>query len=172
MPRNTTKATSGGPKNGPAGSFHIDEELKEFLESGVAVLVSTGDGHRRPHVMYGWGPRVREDATSLEVCLDRPRAAQTIANAEKNGHIAVTVAHPVYYRSVQLKGRFIGHADATAADRAWVASHHEAFVVATSLVGDPPEAIRGMWTDEFVKLSMAVDRAFDQTPGPSAGKPL
>jgi hypothetical protein len=172
VPRNTSKSPSRGPEKAPAGSFHIDADLKEFLESGVAVIVSTGDGQRRPHVMYGWGPRVRDDSASLEVFVDKPRADQTIANATKNGQIAVTVAHPVSYRSVQLKGTFIGNDEATAADRAWIASHHEAFIVSTSLVGDPPEAIRGMWTEEFVKLSMTVDRAFDQTPGPEAARPL
>ena len=51
-------------------------------------------------------------------------------------------------------------------------SRREAFVVSTSLIGDPPEAIRGMWMDGIVRLAFRVERAFDQTPGPGAGKPL
>ena len=153
-------------------AYRVDADLKEFVESGVAVLVSTGDAQRRPHVAYGWGPRVRGDGSTVDVFLDSARAGQTLSNARATGKIAMTVAHPVSYRSVQLKGVFGDTGAATADDGAWVQRHHEAFVVTTSLVGDPPEAIRGMWMGEVVRVSFSVERAFDQTPGPGAGKPL
>jgi hypothetical protein len=152
--------------------FHIEGELKEFVESGVAVLVSTGDAARRPHVAYGWGPRVRADGATVDVFLDRPRSEQTLANARANGHVAMTVAHPVSYRSFQFKGAFHECGEPDTDDAAWVQRHHEAFIVSTSLVGDPPQVIRNLWMDDVVRLSFTVERAFDQTPGPEAGKPL
>jgi pyridoxamine 5'-phosphate oxidase-like protein len=153
-------------------AFRIDGDLKEFVESGVAVLVSTGDEQRRPHLAYAWGPRVRSDGSTIDVFLDTARSGQTLANARANGKMAMTVADPVSYRSVQLKGAFGDTGEATAEDAAWVQRHREAFVVSTSLVGDPPEAIRGLWMDDVVRVSFSVERAFDQTPGPGAGKPL
>jgi hypothetical protein len=159
-------------KTPPQERFEIDSDLKDFLESGVAVLVSTGDADRRPHVAYGWGPRVRKDGSTIDVFLDSVRAGQTLANARANGHIAMTVAHPVSVRSVQLKGTFLDSGDPAADDAAWVRRHREAFVVSTSLVGDPPEVIGGMWMDDVVRLSFVAQRAFDQTPGPNAGRPI
>jgi hypothetical protein len=152
--------------------FRIESELKEFLESGVAVLVATGDAAGRPHVTYAWGPRVGADGRTVDVFLDTARSGQTLANARANGHVAMTVAHPVSYRSVQLKGEFRESGDASDDDPAWVQRHREALVVSTSLVGDPPDSIRGMWMDDVVRLTFAVKRAFNQTPGPEAGKPL
>jgi hypothetical protein len=169
------KADGSSPprgKSGARGAFRIDAALKELVESGVAVLVSTGDSERRPHVAYGWGPRIREDGRTIDVFLDSARAGQTLANARANGKIAMTVAEPVSVRSVQFKGLFRDTGAATAEDAEWVRRHRDAFVVTTSLVGDPPDVIRGMWMDDVLRVSFTAERAFDQTPGPNAGRPL
>ena len=172
MPEKTRTRAAKGPKAAPP-PFQISADLKGLIESGVAVLVASGDAGRRPHVVLGWGPRVRSDRSTIDVFLDAPRSAQTLSNAAGNGHIAMTVADPVSYRSAQFKGCFVESAEASADDVAWVGSRREAFVVSTSLIGDPPEAIRGMWMDAgLVRLTFRVERAFDQTPGPGAGKPL
>jgi hypothetical protein len=172
VPRNTKSPTSRTSKPASPDGFRIDADLKAFIESGVATIVSTGDSDRRAHVTFGWGPRVGDDGRTIEVFLDTARAGQTLANARSNGHIAMTVCGPVSYRSAQFKGTFMDSGEATADDAAWVERHREAFVVETSLVGDPPEKIRGMWMSDVVRISFVVERAFDQTPGPEAGKPL
>jgi hypothetical protein len=172
VPKNADARLARKDKPASGGAFLIDAALKAFIESGVAVLVSTGDAERRPHVTWGWGPRVRDDGRTIDVFVDTARAAQTLANARANGHIAMTVSGPVTYRSAQFKGTFADSGEATPADAEWVERHREAFVVETSLVGDPPDKIRSMWMDEVMRVSFVVERAFDQTPGPGAGKPL
>jgi hypothetical protein len=151
--------------------YRIDDDLKEFIESGVATIVGTGDADGRPHMTMGWGPRVTADG-SVDVFLDKERAAQTLADLEWNGRIAVTVVHPVTVRSVQLKGRYCESGEPDATDREWVERHREAFSVSTALVGDPPGVIKNLWLEETVRVVFEVDGAFDQTPGPEAGKPL
>jgi hypothetical protein len=151
--------------------FRIDDSLKEFIESGVATLVGTGDPSGRPHVAYGWAPRVK-DETTVEVFLDAARAETTLANLEANGRIAVTVAHPVSVRSVQLKGRFREAGPPEAGDNEYVQQRREDLVTSTSLIGDPPDVIRAIWLEEVIRLSFTAEQAFDQTPGPNAGQPL
>lgn len=48
----------------------------------------------------------------------------------------------------------------------------EAFVARTSLIGDSPDMVRSLWLDDVVRVAFEVEAAFDQTPGPEAGKPL
>jgi predicted pyridoxine 5'-phosphate oxidase superfamily flavin-nucleotide-binding protein len=151
--------------------FRIDENLKDFIESGVATLVGTGDSSGRPHVAYGWAPRV-VDGGLVEVFVDTARADKTIANLRENGRIAMTVAHPVAYRSVQLKGGFQSVGEPGDADRAYVQQRREQFLTTTSLIGDPPASIRNTWLEDVVRIAFIVESAFDQTPGPNAGKPL
>jgi hypothetical protein len=152
--------------------YTIDRSLKEFIESGVAVIVATGSTGGRPEVRYGWAARVHDDGSTVDVFLDTPRAAATLQNLRDNGRIAMTVAHPVNYRSAQFKGTFREANEPTAEDLAWVERGREAFLVSTSLVGDPPGAIRNLWMDDVVRVTFVVEQAFDQTPGPEAGKPL
>jgi hypothetical protein len=151
--------------------FRIDDSLKEFIESGVATLVGTGDSTGRPQIAYGWGPRVK-DESSVEVFIDSARADKTLDNLRSNGRIAVTFAHPVSYRSVQLKGEFQAADEPDDEDREYVKQRREGFVTSTSLIGDPPETIRNIWLEDTVRIVFRADFAFDQTPGPNAGKPL
>lgn len=151
--------------------YRIDDNLKTFIESGVATIVGTGDESGRPTVAFGWAPRVA-GPTIFEFFLDTARADATLSNLRANGRIAVTLAHPVSYQSVQFKGRFIEAGETTQADTAWVQQQREAFVTTTSLIGDPPGVIQKMWMEDTIRVAFAVERAFDQTPGPEAGRPL
>jgi len=152
--------------------YRIDDELKEFLESGVALLLGTASNDGIPHSTYVWGMRVADDRTSGSIYLERARSSDAVADLEANRMVAVTAASPVSYRSVQLKGHFSERTEATAADNAWVERHRDAFLVETSLVGDPPRSIRNLWMDDLIRLDFNVERAFDQTPGPNAGREL
>lgn len=151
--------------------YSIGKELKEFVESGVATVVGTGDRQGRPQVMFAWAARVLDEST-VEVFLDTERAGKTLSNLRDNGRIAMTMAYPASYRSVQLKGRLKETGEADDRDRDWVEARREAFLTATSLIGDPPETIRSLWLDDVVSVKFTVEQAFDQTPGPEAGKPL
>jgi general stress protein 26 len=153
--------------------YRIDDDLKELVESGIATIVGTADDEGRPELAYGWAPRVSASGTAMEVFLDTERAHATLKNLRSNGRIAVTIADPMSLRSVQFKGHARAIEDAPdEADRAWVQQQREAFLITTSLVGDPPSAIRNMWLDEVLRVTFEVERAFDQTPGPRAGTPL
>jgi pyridoxamine 5'-phosphate oxidase-like protein len=152
--------------------YPIDQPLKEFIESGVATLVGTGDNGGRPQIAFGWGPRVLDAEGVVEVFLDSARADKTLANLRANGRIAMTLAHPVNYRSVQFKGVFKEAGDPDQEDVEYVRQRREDFVTSTSLIGDPPDIIRAMWLDDLVSVTFEVEHAFDQTPGPNAGQPL
>lgn len=154
------------------GMYRIDDDLKGFVESGVAAIVGTGDVHGRPQMAYGWGPRVESNRSVMQVFLDAARGETIIKHLNANGRITITVADPVSYRSVQFKGVVQDTGLPTEADCEWVRQQRDAFLVSTSLVGDPPETIRNLWSEDVLRVAFAVEHAFDQTPGPEAGKPL
>ena len=151
--------------------YVIDPELKEFLESGVALQVGTADLDGKPHGSSAWGPRVNDDG-SMTVFLDTRRAGRPLANLAVNPKIAVVFAHPVAYRSVQLKGRWTSTRAATPEDNEWVGRHREQFATNVVLVGESPESVRNMWMTDVIGIDFVVESAFDQTPGPNAGQPL
>jgi len=150
--------------------YLIGDEMKEFLESSVAVIIGTADRDGRPHVTSGWGPRVGVSRATLTVFLEEGRAAATLADLRATHRIAATVADPVSYRSVQLKGRSMETGAPTEADEAWVRRHREGFRSVTALVGDPPGTVR--WMESVTRVVFAIEKAFDQTPGAGAGREL
>jgi hypothetical protein len=116
---------------------------------------------------------VLDNRQSLQVFLECARAIPTVQNLEQTGVIAVTVADPITYRSVQFKGRPTAAGPATAEDQAWVQRHREAFASAVALIGDSPGVRRNAWMEgELLRFDVEIDAAFDQTPGPHAGQPL
>lgn len=151
--------------------YRIDAALKEFLESGVAIQVGTASDAGRPHAVNAWGARVNPDG-SMSIFIEAKRASRPLANLATNPKVAVIFGDPITYRSVQLKGRWRSTAHPSADDRNWVSRHRDLFASTTSLVGDNPNSIRNLWTDDVTRVDFEVEQAFDQTPGPEAGRPL
>lgn len=152
--------------------YVIDDALQELLESGVAATAATADERGRPHLALAWGLRVHPDRSTVSVFFETARGAFALADLRSTERIAVTVADPVSYRSVQLKGRQILISEADDDDRTWVQRHRDAFMVSTALVGESPVAVRNRWMQDVFRVDFVVEQAFDQTPGPEAGKPL
>ena len=79
--------------------FSIDDELKEFCESGVAVIAGWVDVTGHPRVSYAWGPRVHPGGERLSVYVERARCASLLEAAEAPGaQLAVTCTEPVSAR--------------------------------------------------------------------------
>jgi general stress protein 26 len=151
----------------------VDDELKEFLESGVAGMVGTVNAAGRPQTTYAWGTRVHPDGHMVDFFIASDLADGVVANLRKSAKLAMTVVDPVSYRSIQLKGTFLSVANTTEEDKAWIARHRQAFEVTTMLVGDPPDVITNFIpAGPMTRFTFEALMGFDQTPGPGAGRPL
>jgi hypothetical protein len=157
--------------------IQIDEDLRAFLEeSGSAVVVGTRDALLAPQITRGWGVRVSPDRRTIELCVGMPSSRRTLDNLADNGQIAVTLVRPSDYRQVQIKGRATEPLSPTAEDRLRVERHQKAFTREVEQVGISPLICAGFWNhddeDEMVKVRFVLSEAYDQTPGPDAGRPL
>jgi hypothetical protein len=91
-----------------------------------------------------------------------------VRDLEANGLIAINLARPLNYQSMQLKGVVASIGDCTTEERARVAAHVARFVEETVSAGTP-RTIARIAGSEFVQVRVAVDHSYDQTPGPGAG---
>ncbi|MGE5596699.1 MAG: pyridoxamine 5'-phosphate oxidase family protein [Hyphomicrobiales bacterium] len=153
--------------------YLVDQQLKAFLESGIATEVATVDGAGRPHHTPGWGPRICDGGAVLQLFLEDPRATQALSDIAETGRLAVVFADPVTYRSIQLKGYASVAGAALPGDTRWIERHRNAFLACIAMIGDPPSALRNMWMDTtYTRVDVRIEQAFDQTPGRRAGVPL
>ena len=156
--------------------MHIDDELLELLHDGVAAVVGTRDAQLAPEIARAGGVRVLPARATVELCLGLPSGQRTLANLADNGCLALTCVRPTDYRQVQLKGRALETVAPSADDRAWVERHHEGFRREVAQVGIAANLCDAFWDHDdpqaLVKLRLLVEEAFEQTPGPEAGRPL
>lgn len=156
----------------------ISNELKTILEGPVSVLVGTRDSRLVPEITRAWGPRVSHDCRRLSVCVPIATSRKTLDNLEANGEIAVTVSLPTNYETFQLKGRHATAAEPDGADLAAVERHRDAFAKVNESLGHSRQRVEAFWRAEMetsavlVKISLAPEQIFDQTPGPGAGRSL
>lgn len=154
----------------------IDKELDAFFRCGVATVVGTRDANLAPEIARGWGIRLLSDLATVELCIGLPSGRRTLDNLADNGLIAVTCVRPSDYKQVQLKGRAIETLDPDAEDREHIAHHRREFAREVEGVGIAQHICHGFWSHDdphaMAKVRFRVDEAFDQTPGPGAGRPL
>lgn len=150
----------------------LSEELAQFFESGVSVLVGSRDALLMPDCTRAVGVRLERDGAEMTVFVPRSTSAATLANLADNGRIAVCFSRPVDHRSVQIKGRVIAITDATAADRLWIDRYRSELVQSWGWFGLPPRTTLRMAHWPCAAVRLAIETSFVQTPGPGAGAPI
>jgi hypothetical protein len=151
-------------------AVRLSEELAEFVEGGLSMLIGTRDAALRPQVERAVGAFVSPDRESVTAYLNKALAAKTIANLNDNGRVALTFSRPYDHRTLQLKGQLIGLRDGTEEDRVkqerWLAG----FVEHLYIIGLPRSVVRQLKIFPSVAVTMRIEDIFDQTPGPGAGR--
>jgi hypothetical protein len=149
----------------------LDEELKRFLESDVAIVVGTCDGDLVPEIVRGFAARVIGEGKEIQLFVGKAASEQTLANLLVNRRVSVTFSSPENYRTVQIKGWFRDVEDARPENQARIDRYQEAFIAIVAKYG-LSEVIRNIWGADPIRLSFEPDSVFNQTPGPGAGRPL
>ncbi len=152
--------------------MNLTPGLAAFVAGPVLMTLATRDAGNRPMIARGSGGRVTPDLGRVEVAVSGRLWPETLANIRDNGMLAATFVQPDDYRAFQFKGRAtVRKASPEDVARA------EAYVARTEAIlcalGVPVASIRYWLTaHEVAIVSLAVDRAFEQTPGPRAGAAL
>jgi hypothetical protein len=150
----------------------ISEDLANFLESGVTMLVGTRDAECRPEGVRGFGARVERGREELTVFVSAVNAARTLANVRANGRVAICFTRPIDHRSIQVKGQVLDVRDAVDDERPLVDGFGERLSRILGEIGVPPRLVLRMnrWPAHALRVRM--EGVFVQTPGPGAGTPL
>ncbi len=150
----------------------IDAELARFMESAVMIIVGTCDDALRPQIGRAAGAIVDTAAGGVDLIVSNWQWPETIANARRNGRVAVTFARPSDYVSYQVKGRATV-VPASDAHRERAARYVEAMTAI--LVGNGLDArVTTPWLvdREPAALRLVAEMIFVQTPGDKAGRRL
>lgn len=161
-------------QDAPAQGLRLDPDHAAFVQGGVSVVVSSRNDRFVADVLRGCGCRVSRDRRKVTVLVERERTGTVVDDVRANGRIAVVFSQPSTHRTLQLKGTDASVGRATAADLRTSRRHLESWMADMRKLGYEAaftRAVRGEGTD-LLAITFTVAAAFEQTPGPAAGRRL
>jgi hypothetical protein len=150
----------------------LSEEIVEFVESGVSVLVGSRNAEMRPECIRGFGATVSKDRSRLAVYLTAELATRMRADLEENGRVAIAFSRFVDHKTLQLKGRVVALRAGTPDDHAAQQRYIAAFGEHLSIAGLPRSILRRVRLGTLLVVDLDVEEIYLQTPGPDAGRRL
>jgi hypothetical protein len=149
----------------------IPEDLVDFLESGVSILVATRNANNEPEPMRSSGASVSKDREHLSL-LFPAHNARSISNVVENGEVAVCFSRMLDNFSIQLKGGAAVVREGTDAERAIAERYRIAYGEQLYMAGIPRSLTSRMNVWPAMVVTFPVRDIFVQTPGPGAGARL
>nr|WP_233712945.1 pyridoxamine 5'-phosphate oxidase family protein [Amaricoccus solimangrovi] len=148
----------------------MTEELAAFVSGPVLMTIGTRDAANRPMIARGTGGRAWDDRGGISLAISGWLWPETVANLRANGMISATFVRPDTYEAFQLKGRARLRDPEPSEREAGGRYVREAAAMLNRL--EIPLALIACWlTDrDLVIADFTVDRVFEQTPGPRAGR--
>ena len=165
----------GGDEVARPGVTPIDDAMLALLRRRVSIIVASRDAAHRPHVMRALALRVGTDRARVTVLMTRTTSRAVLDDIAANGAIAVVVSEPSTHATAQLKGSDAVIGPIASGDLALIEAHAERFADELSMGGFSRQfahAILDRGDGDFVAVSFTPTQAFDQTPGPRAGRAI
>lgn len=157
----------------PSPFLEIGDGIRAHIIGNVGtILVGTRDATLTPEITRGWGPTILPDGHSIDLCVSLSAGAKTLDNLRNNQEVAVTFHQTVTYKTVQLKGRFLGFGELTPQDWESVERQKNTLTEQAKVHGIPLSIGSRIFTHDLVRIRFIVQQAFEQTPGPGAGAKL
>ena len=153
----------------------LDDDHAGFIQGSVSIVAASRDARNVPSSGRISGCLVAPDRRRVTVFLAAGQAPRLLSDIRDCGRIAVVFSRPSTNRSFQLKADDAVVRPLAADEQAVVDRYVEAFGVEISALGHLGEHARALLTatdDDMVAIDFTPSAAFEQTPGPNAGKPI
>jgi hypothetical protein len=164
----------GRAREGDDAPRPLDPALVAWITGPVGIAVASRDADMVPDLAQGLGCRVTAEGRVVLV-LAAAQAPGLLACLEAGAPLAVTFSVPSTNRTVQLKASSSRVGPARRADRDAVARYRVALERELASVGFPPPYTRALLAaddDGLATITFTPREAFDQSPGPLAGRRL
>lgn len=148
---------------------------RAMIARGVSVIVSSCGLDLTPSLMRAVGSQISPNGDRITVFLNRLQSAQLLRDVASTGRVAVVFSEPHSHRTVQVKSSQARLREVTRDDVPVLQRYLLAMQGELGRVGVTPDLVAAMLAYRFEDLSaieFTPSQAFDQTPGPHAGRPL
>lgn len=146
-----------------------------IVETAMSYALSARDADNRPSIAKAAACRISADRQRLTLLVDQQLAADVVRDLRAGSPVAAVFSEPATHRTLQVKGLRAEVAGVTPADREFARQHLDATVAHLVPLGYDEAGIRTYFAhqpEQLVAVSFVPVAAFEQTPGPGAGRPL
>ena len=175
MPNTTDHMSSrDGLPMGIAKPMLLPDEVLDFIQSGVSVIVGVVGPDGRAQAGRALASRV---VAGGKIRLMYPDEGHTaiMASAQSGGPIAVTYSAPISHRTIQIKSSSSRAEEMEPDDRISLEAQIDAFAAVLRAIGFPQHFVQAFCANRSVSagvVSFVPEAAYEQTPGPGAGREL
>ncbi len=153
--------------------MEIDAALAEFIDGPVMIVAAVAGPGGMPEIARAAGATADRAAGRLNLLVSAWAWPEAAAAMVPGARIAVTLARPADYVSLQIKGVVDTTLPATADDAARAGRYVAGMTAALSDLGLDPFLIKPWFSDrDLLHLTLRPQAVFVQTPGPKAGQVL
>jgi hypothetical protein len=159
---------------GMTGPILLPPEVLDFIQSGVSVIVGVVGADGRAQAGRAIASRAVAGGV-IRVMYPAEGNSVITASAQSGGPIAVTYSAPISHRTIQLKAGSSRLEQLEPEDRISVETQVDAFAGVLRSIGFPPPFVQAFCANRSVSicvLSFVPQAAYEQTPGPGAGREL
>ena len=153
----------------------LTERNARFICSEVSINIAGRNARNFPSLARAYGCRVSADRRQITVFLPIARSESVLRDIREIGAIAAVFTRPSTNESIQIKGGDAKIVALQSGDRLVMQEYGRIFVCDINSIGyrNPfASAIMRAVAEESVAVVFTPDAAFEQTPGPGAGKRL
>ena len=159
----------------PAALPLLSVDVADFIQSGLSITVAARGERLVPSIARAVACRVDAARRQVTVLLFSDAAGPLLRDIASNGRVAVCFSQPSTDRTLQLKGLDAITVPASAQDLAVARQSLDRFCVELAQLGwnaELPEALCWRAPANLLGIRFTPESAFDQTPGPGAGRAL
>lgn len=153
----------------------LDEAVRALMGRRVSIIVASRDADHRPHLMRAIGWRPSADHRRVSVLMTARTSSQVLDDVRSNRAIAVVFSEPTTHHSVQLKGSDAVIEPTVGGDGQLIDTYARRLAEELGQLGYSPAFVHALLDhseSDVVAVTFTPTHAFEQTPGPRAGRPL
>jgi hypothetical protein len=153
----------------------LSVDVADFIQSGLSITVAARGERLVPSIARAVACKVDAARRQVTVLLFSDAAGPLLRDIASNGRVAVCFSKPSTDRTLQLKGMDAITVPAGPQDLALAREGLDRFALEIGCLGWAPEIADALcWRApaNLLGIRFTPESAFDQTPGPDAGKAI
>ena len=143
------------------------------MQSGLSISLASRDADRTPSLSKGLGCRVRVELGEVRIFTDATHAQELLRDIADCRRLAVVLSEVGTHRTLQIKASDARVEPLDDDDRRACGDYVRRFGATLQAMGFPGSMVEGYLACRIDDLRAVVchpDEAFQQTPGPQAGR--